>query len=428
MKKIIELYNLFLKSDGVSTDTRQDVQNKVFFALSGENFDGNKFAETAISKGALISVVDNPQYRKSDKYFLVDDVLETLQQLANHHRKESDLIVMAITGSNGKTTTKELVSSVLAESNTIVSTVGNFNNHIGVPLTLLRIIDETEIAIIEMGANHIGEIGKLCEIAMPDIGLITNIGKAHLEGFGSYEGVIAAKNELYNYIEEHNGHLIVNIDDKLLTELAGKSGKTTYGSNNADVEGEIIVTHPHLGVKWGCDDIIMHCHTKLYGKYNYYNILAAVATGCYFNTEPEMINRAIENYIPENNRSQQLKTKTNSLILDAYNANPFSMNEAIVSFADCEYDNPWLLLGDMFELGKYSSEEHQKIVELILEKGFKNVILFGIEFSKTMGHNFNCYTNVSDAKEILSKDSIVNAEILIKGSRGMKMENLLEVL
>ncbi len=428
MKKIKDLYKLFLQSDGVSTDTRQNVQNKVFFALSGDNFDGNRFAEDALIKGALISVIDNPKYRYSDKYFVVNDVLEALQLLAKHHRNESDVTVMAITGSNGKTTTKELISSVLTKSNNIISTSGNLNNHIGVPLTLLRIIETTEIAIIEMGANHIGEIDSLCEIAMPEIGLITNIGKAHLEGFGSYQGVITAKNELFNYIQSHYGHLIVNVDDPLITELAGKTIKTTYGTNNADVEGEIVNTHPHLQVKWGYDNLIIHCHSQLYGKYNYYNILAAVATGYYFNIDSELINEAISNYIPENNRSQQLKTKSNSIILDAYNANPFSMNEAIISFAECDYHSPWLLLGDMFELGKYSEEEHNKIVELLIKNGFENVILIGHEFSKTTGHNFKIFNDVSDARLSIIENPIVEADILIKGSRGMKMEDLLIVL
>lgn len=428
MKKIKELYNLFLESDGVSTDTRQDIGNTIFFALSGENFNGNKFALDAIKKGALISVVDDSDYCLSDQCFLVDNVLDTLQQLARYHRKQMDVTIVAITGSNGKTTTKELISIVLSKSINIISTLGNFNNHIGVPLTLLRIKEDTELAVVEMGANHIGEIESLCEIALPDVGIITNIGKAHLEGFGSYEGVITAKNELYNYIINHQGKIIVNADDDLLMELSAKANRLTYGVNNSDIEGEIVVTHPHLQIKWAFNQEIFHCHSNLYGKYNFYNILAAMAVGCYFNIEPEFVNRAIEEYIPKNNRSQQLRTKTNNIILDAYNANPYSMAEAIISFADCKFENPWLFIGDMFELGEYSLVEHQKIIELLIEKGFTNVCLLGNDFAKTTNNVFLKFSDTEAAVKYLTDNPVINCNILIKGSRGMKMEDLLKVL
>lgn len=428
MKKIKELYKYFIESDGASTDTRQDVRNKIFFALSGENFDGNKFADIAHNNGALVCVIDNPDYNKSDSYFLVDNVLETLQLLANYHRKKHNATILAITGSNGKTTTKELVFIVLGETKSIIATQGNLNNHIGVPLTLLRITNETEIAVVEMGANHIGEIDQLCEIALPHIGIITNIGKAHLEGFGSFQGVITAKNELYNFIKKTGGHLIVNADDSLLTELSNGSSKLTYGKNNADIEGEIVDIHPNLHVKWGYKGSVKQCHTQLYGNYNFYNIMAAIATGIYFDIDPETINSSIENYVSDNNRSQLLKTKSNKIILDAYNANPFSMMEAITSFADCGFDNPWLLLGDMFELGDYAADEHQKIVDQLIDKKFANVLLIGKEFSRLSKHSFLNFETTSDAGSYIKNNPICDADILIKGSRGMRLEELLEVL
>ncbi len=257
----------------------------------------------------MISVIDNPEFNKGDKYFLVDDVLYALQELAKHHRTECDVTVLAITGSNGKTTTKELISSVLRNYTSIISTKGNLNNHIGVPLTLLEISDDTEIAVVEMGANHIGEIDFLCEIAQPNIGIITNIGKAHLEGFGSFEGVIAAKSELYNYIINSGGDLIVNADDILLKELAGSKPYLTYGTNDSDIEGEIVVSHPFVQIKWGHNQKIYHCHSQLYGNYNFYNVLAAIAVGIYFSVGESVINDSVENYLPSNNRSQHLKQR-----------------------------------------------------------------------------------------------------------------------
>lgn len=428
MKKINELYSYFLESNGVATDTRQEIKDKIYFALSGDNFDGNQFAENALKKGALLCVIDNPDFKRGDKCFLVDDVLKTLQELARHHRVESDVTVLAITGSNGKTTTKELVSSVLRSSMPIVSTKGNLNNHIGVPLTLLQITENTEIAVVEMGANHMGEIGFLCEIAQPDVGIITNIGKAHLEGFGSFAGVIAAKSELYSYIDKANGELIVNIDDDLLTELSGDISKVTYGTNDATIEGEIVVTHPFLQVKWGNNQDIFHCHSKLYGNYNFYNILAAISVGVFFDVDKSIVNEAIENYIPENNRSQQLRTKKNRIILDAYNANPFSLNAAIQSFSQSNFKCPWLLIGDMFELGEYSQIEHQVVVDQMTSLGFSNVILVGDEFLLTKNHTYLSFSSTKEALLYIKNNRIENADILIKGSRGMRMEDLLEVL
>lgn len=428
MKLIKELYKHFLKSDGVSTDSRQVVKNKIFFALSGENFNGNKFAKSALSNGALLCVIDDTSYDEGEGYFMVDDVLETLQQLANYHRRSCSATVMAITGSNGKTTTKELIAAVLGNTIDIISTVGNYNNHIGVPLTLLTIEKSTKIAVVEMGANHIGEIDLLCKIAEPDVGMITNIGKAHLEGFGSYEGVITAKSELYNYILSQNGQLIVNGDDSLLMELSGNSSKTVYARNDAAIQGELTESLPFLHITWGYNQKVHKCNSQLYGSYNFTNVMAAIATGIYFGVDEEIINKSIENYIPSNNRSQQIETKHNRVILDAYNANPYSMKEAVSSFAASRFKNPWLFLGDMFELGTYSSTEHQEIVTQLLSAGFKNVALIGNEFCSTQGHEFHVFKSTIDAIEFLSDNVIEDADILIKGSRGMKMEDLLESL
>lgn len=428
MKIIKELYKHFLGSDGVSTDSREDVTDCIFFALSGENFNGNKFVSDAIKKGAALCVIDDPFFNTNEKCLLVTDVLIALQALATYHRKQCSAKVLAITGSNGKTTTKELISSVLSSSHNIISTNGNFNNHIGVPLTLLRIVHDTEIAVVEMGANHGGEITKLCEIATPDIGLITNIGHAHLEGFGSFEGVIAAKNELYQYILSNKGTILLNSDDKLLSKLSNGIKKFTYGTENADVKGKIIKYKPFVNILWNFNESTIECHSRLYGRYNFFNLMAAIATGLFFCVPLRNINKAIESYVPENSRSQQLKTKTNSVVLDAYNANPTSMKEAIISFAESKFDNPWLILGDMFELGNYSSYEHQKIIDEIISNDFTNVILIGEYFYNTSNHNFLKFKTTNEASGYLNKNKLEGANILIKGSRGMKLEKTLEIL
>lgn len=428
MQKIKELYRCFLLSDGVSTDSRKDVTNKIFFALTGDNFDGNKFATDALSKGATLCVVDDVSLMIDDRYFVVPNVLDSLQELAKHHRKESSAKVFAITGSNGKTTTKELISSVLGEYIDIISTDGNYNNHIGVPLTILKIKATTSIAVVEMGANHIGEIDKLCEIAQPDFGLITNIGKAHLDGFGSLDGVISAKNELYNYIRSNNGTVIVNTDDELLTSLSKDISQFTYGTKNADVVGEMIDYKPHVKISWGANEKIYVCNSRLYGKYNFNNLMASIATSLFFNVPPEIINKTTANYIPQNNRSQQIKTKTNHVIMDAYNANPTSMKEAILSFAGYEFKDSWLILGDMFELGNHSMNEHQVIVDLLIKESAKNVILIGKDFNCIHGINFLKFITTDEAKMYLNDNKIQNASILLKGSRGMELEKLLDVL
>lgn len=428
MNNLETIYKAFKSCYKISTDTRQDVNDSVFFALSGDNFDGNKFAQVAIEKGAKIAIIDNVDYQLNNNYILVDDALKALQELANHHRKSLGTKILAITGSNGKTTTKELVSAVLTSEKITVCTKGNFNNHIGVPLSLLHIRKDTEIAVIEMGANHIGEIKRLCEIALPDLGIITNIGKAHLEGFGSYEGVIKAKNELYDFLRNSEGEIIQFNDDELLLQL-GKGIKSFSYGKKADISGEVKETNPSLKLKWSYKEKDYHINSSLYGSYNFPNIMAAIAVGIYFGIKADNISKAIESYKPINNRSQVSSTENNSLILDAYNANPVSMVNAIKSFKDFNSKNPVLILGDMFELGDNSKEEHKKIIDLLIDLKFNKVFLVGKEFHKLKGtHNFKTFTETQHLKEFLAENRLKKNSILIKGSRGMKLESLEEIL
>lgn len=427
MQNIIDIHNQFILSDGVAIDSREIVSNKIFFALSGDNFNGNKFAKEAAAKGAKLCVVDDEQY-KTQNCIIVNDVLTTLQLVAKYHREQNKATVLAITGSNGKTTTKELITSVLKDHISIISTSGNFNNHIGVPLTLLKIKQNTKIAVVEMGANHIGEINALCNIAQPNVGIITNIGKAHLEGFGSLEGVIKAKSELFNYIINNNGKLIVNNDDELLVKLAKKSHYFTYGSVNSNITGKIINLKPTITINWVSGSTSNNCTTKLYGNYNFYNIMTAIATGVFFKVPNYIINKGIESYDPKNNRSQKIKTANNSVILDAYNANPTSMTGAITSFTESGFVNSYLILGDMMELGNYSEVEHQHIVNELTDTKINNIILIGNNFYNTKDHNFLKFTSTIEAKQYLAKNKINKATILIKGSRSMKLEELVDVL
>ena len=427
MPDIKEIYNLFITTNGISTDTRKDVKNTIFFALSGENFDGNKFAEVALEKGAAYAVIDNPEYKKDDRYILVENVLETLQKLANYHRKQFTIPFMGITGTNGKTTTKELVSAVLKSKYNIISTEGNLNNHIGVPLTVLKVKRDTEITVIEMGANHPEEIAFLCEIAKPTHGIITNIGKAHLEGFGSFEGVKNTKKELYDYLKKNYGTAFVNRDDSLLMELSEGIKRVLYCSNDCDLKGSVISNFPFLKVKIDTKQEAFEISTKLYGSYNLPNILAAVAVGKHFDVPDTKIKSAIENYVPSNNRSQITKTENNTIIQDAYNANPVSLTKAVESFYSSGFENPCLILGDMFELGKYSLKEHQKIADIVKEKGFDCVYLVGKEFFRTK-NLFTTFESTEQAAEFFENNPLKNKTILLKGSRGMHLETLLKYL
>lgn len=423
------LYNQFLKYPKVSTDTRKDVRNSLFFALSGKQFNGNKFAAKALENGAAVAIIDDKRFAIGNRFILVPDTLKTLQQLAAYHRKMSDVFVLAITGSNGKTTTKELIASVLESERNIISTQGNLNNHIGVPLTLLNILPKTEIAIVEMGANHLGEIAALCEIAQPNAGLVTNMGKAHIEGFGSLEGVVQAKSELYQFLRNTVGKTIVNADDELLMTHSFGINRFTYGRNAGDIKGSLVEKKPVLTFIWKDKNEDLLCRTNLYGAYNFSNLMAAVSVGKMFGISNENINDSLSNFLPKNNRSQQYKTKKNQLILDAYNANPVSMREAILSFQELNSSNPWLILGDMFELGTEAQKEHEKVIQQLEKIGFQNVILIGKEFVKCkLPGFFRCFESTQRAAEYLRVHPIENANILLKGSRGMHLESLLNDL
>ena len=427
-----ELYKLFIECKGlVSTDTRKIEKDALFVALKGHNFNANAFAEKAIHEGCKYALVDDEKYLVHPNIKLVSNTLKTLQQLANHHRKQFTIPVLAITGSNGKTTNKELIHAVLSKKYNTLATPGNLNNHIGVPLTLLRLKKEHTFAVIEMGANHQGEINELCEIADPDFGLITNIGKAHLEGFGGIEGVKKGKSELYKFLAKKGGRIFINGDDEVLNALSEGMTKITYGLNeNNNLSGNEISAGEFLSFSYkrnaGAEKEIIQ--SQLVGGYNLINCLAAMSIGEYFKVEPIAIKEAIESYKPEMNRSQLVQTKNNKLILDAYNANPNSMKSALENFAKFSADEKTVLLGDMFELGDYSKEEHQGIIDLLNHYNFTTVILIGEEFFNTNGHSFKKFKTTEETKLYLKSHPIRENTILIKGSRGMKLETLQEVL
>jgi UDP-N-acetylmuramoyl-tripeptide--D-alanyl-D-alanine ligase len=425
-----ELYKLFTGFPKVSTDTRKEIKDSIFFALKGENFNGNEFAETAIKNGAAYAIIDDEEIKINNKYILVDDVLKTLQELAKYHREYFSISVIGITGSNGKTTTKELINAVLSKKYNIIATSGNLNNHIGVPLTILSITKKTEIAVVEIGANHIGEISELCKIAKPNFGIITNIGKAHLEGFGSIERIIKAKTELYNYIRSVNGKLFVNIDNLLLNQLSDKIHRVTYGTaSNAECLIKLLEANPFVQLEWNTADKQYIINSKLIGSYNFENIQAAICIGNYFKVEPGKIIDAIENYEPENNRSQIIESLNNKIILDAYNANPDSMKVSINNFAEMPFKNKILIIGDMLELGNQSVEEHQNVLNIIGNHNYSKVLLIGEEFSSVNSNkNWNTFKTTKEAFEWLKNNPVENASILIKASRLMKLEQLVEVL
>ena len=440
---IQDLYKHFLKHPAVCTDTRDIKPGSIFFALKGDNFNANKFAEQALESGCSIAVIDEefPLFKgargiKDDRYFFVNDVLSTLQALANYHRKQLSIPVISITGTNGKTTSKELLNAVLSEKFKVLATKGNLNNHIGVPLTLLNITKVHEIAIIEMGANHVGEIAMLCAIAEPDFGMITNIGKAHLEGFGGFEGVVKTKSELYNFIKQKNGKLFVNAEDELLQKLSDGIDKVTFGTaRDADFIGKFIESNPFVKLKCKSKkdtqsiDKKNQITTQLVGKYNFQNILAAACIGDYFNVSEEQIKKGLENYVPTNNRSQIIQTKNNFLLLDAYNANPSSMNAAIENFAEMNQPHKMVILGDMLELGDDSAKEHDAIVSLLKNKNLNNALLVGPFFMKS-GKLINAktFSNTDEVVDYLKQNPINNTTVLIKGSRGIKLEKVVEVL
>lgn len=430
---IEELYELYTRSRKVTTDTRNILPGSIFFALKGDNFNGNEFAQSALEKGAAFAVIDDGKCGGEDRCILVPDVLETLQLLAAYHRDQLDIPVIGITGTNGKTTTKELLNAVLAEKYVTYCTQGNLNNHIGVPLTLLAIQPDVELAIVEMGANHKREIAGLCAIAKPTFGLITNIGKAHLEGFGGFEGVKVAKAELYDFIKETGGTIFVNDDNSILHEIYTSRGITntvTYGERDINlVSGSIISNDPLLTVSWKSGGSSGQIGTNLTGSYNLENILAAIAVGLHFELSEEQVHKGIASYVPGNNRSQVIRTSSNTLICDYYNANPSSMQVAIDNLAAITATHKTLILGDMFELGEESEQEHQRIVDYALEINADRNIFIGQAFSASKHSPKGVfYSDVQSAIEGIKSNPLSGSTILLKGSRGMKLEMLLPLL
>lgn len=424
---IEQIYQHYTKRNLISTDSRAIEKDCVFVAIKGERFDGNDYAYQVAAEGIAACVIaDRKDLPHHERLFIVDDSITALQQLARLHREKCNIPIIGITGTNGKTTTKELTSAVLSKKYNIIYTQGNFNNHIGVPLTLLRIKAETEMAVVEMGANHINEIAQLCHIAQPDFGLITNIGKAHIEGFGSFEGVVKTKNELYEYLRCHNGKIFVNYDNTLLRELSKDLRCFSYGKDsNADVNAEIISSNPYLTIKWNEKEV----KTKLIGEYNFENVMAAISIGRFFNIDELQIIEAIENYLPTNNRSQYIKTDKNEVVMDAYNANPVSMSNAIRNFRKISSSNALLILGDMKELGRESENEHLSIIKLVKELNFKDVLLVGEELCNADKDNsFIHFNTVEDVIEFINNNEINNRKILVKGSNSIHLEKLKNIL
>ncbi|HNZ70055.1 MAG: UDP-N-acetylmuramoyl-tripeptide--D-alanyl-D-alanine ligase [Prolixibacteraceae bacterium] len=426
-----QLYQLFQSHPLVTTDSRRVLPGAMFFALKGENFDGNRFAVSALSAGAACAVVDDPAVVADERFILTGDVLKTLQDLAAYHRRNLNLPIVAITGTNGKTTTKELIAAILAKKYRVGYTRENLNNHIGVPLTLLSMTPETEIGIVEMGANHPGEIDFLCRIANPDFGLITNVGKAHLEGFGSFEGVLKTKSELYRYLEEKGGTIFINGENPILRAAAGEGlEKVWYGKGEDGlVCGEATGSLPFLGVKARIGHAGMTVETRLAGGYNLENVLAAMAVGSYFQVSPEEIKSAVEGYIPSNNRSQWISTGSNEIIMDAYNANPGSMTASIRNFLEIPHLRKLFILGDMLELGAASKEEHQRIVNLLAENVKEGVWLTGTSFDATSRPpGFLSFPETTSLADYIRANPPSESLILIKGSRGMQLEKLVSLL
>lgn len=465
---VTELYSEYLKTRDVTTDSRQVKEGSIFFALKGDNFDGNTFAASALEKGASLCVVDNPKYKIDDRCVLVDDVLATLQELARYHRSQLTIPVIGITGTNGKTTTKELVNAVLSKRYRTWATQGNFNNHIGVPLTLLSMPADTEIAIVEMGANHPGEIDFLCNIANPEFGLITNVGKAHLAGFGSFKGVVKTKTELYKHLAAMAGVIFVNADNEILMERAEKmavvsaspsvfpgvvpffprvvpsdytddfkprgvnmpmASVVTYGSSElSEFKGSFVSSNPYMKFYFEDGDQVYTVQSQLLGAYNYDNAMAAVCVGRYFGVDLFDIKTAIEEYVPSNNRSQYVKTERNELIMDCYNANPSSMKVAIDNFIAMQRNKKVVMLGGMKELGADSKREHETLFKRIADAGLELVVLVGEEFRFAKGDNVRWFATSDEAAEYLKENLLSGALVLIKGSNSNKMWLLKEVL
>ena len=422
---IEQLYNIFLQHPSVQTDSRKLRQGDIFFALKGPNFNGNQFAAQALNAGAAYAVIDEAPGENDSRMILVEDVLTTLQDLAMYHRMQFNIPFIAITGSNGKTTTKELVSVVLASHYRTYTTQGNLNNHIGIPVTLLSVKNDAEMAVIEMGANHQKEIASYCLYTVPTHGVITNCGKAHLEGFGGVEGVRKGKGELFDYLREHKGTAFVFSDYDYLQDMSkGIEHIFSYGTAGANVTGEAIASEPFLKIKITGGVDIGEIDTNLVGEYNLPNVLCAVAIGKYFHVPAEKIKSAIEQYAPSNSRSQMIEKGSNHIILDAYNANPSSMKAAIENFAKINADKKVLMLGAMMELGGESIAEHKAVVELLKQHDWK-VVLVGGDYAK-FDHPFMFMNDSAEARDWFRQQQFDNSYILIKGSRSMRMERVLE--
>ena len=442
---IKELYKLYQQHPCITTDSRNCPEGSIFLALKGASFNGNQFAQAALEKGCSYAIVDEKEFQTDSRIILVDDCLQTYKDLAREHRRQFEIPVVGITGTNGKTTTKELIRAVLAECYNVMATEGNFNNDVGVPKTLFRLSKEHDIAVVEMGASHPGDIKTLVETAEPNCGLITNVGRAHLLGFGSFEGVCKTKGELYDFLLAHNSPIFVNRDNKFLTEmisqrLTAKSEKPDiyyYGqSDHSDIliKGEVVSCAPFLKFRWREQDHEtgyvgewMEVQTHLIGAYNIDNMLAAITIGYVNNVPFEQINHALESYVPQNNRSQMTVTATNHLVVDAYNANPTSMKAAIDNFKLMEVSPKMAIIGQMGELGDVSDEEHQKVVDMLTEAHFDQVWLVGENYDK-IACNFRKFKNVEEVKEALQTSPITNYYIFIKGSNSNKLFQLPELL
>lgn len=430
--EIQKLYELYNKHPQISTDSRCVKENSLFFALKGKTFDGNRFAESAIQDKAAYAVVDK-LYTKNSRFILVDDTLGTLQKLAGYHRKKCGFKILAITGSNGKTTTKELLYNILSKNYKVYATEGNLNNHIGVPLTILSMAADTEIGIVEMGANHHNEITQLCDIAEPDFGLITNIGKAHLEGFGSIKGVKKAKQELFTWLKNNNGTILGNVNDVNVRDIIPENYKNIvlYGNKKSRYWADCISSDPYLKfVLFIAEDLEgQEIQTKLFGRYNMENAVAAATFASILNIERKTIKQAIEEYIPENNRSQIMKTENNKIFLDAYNANPTSMKAAIENFIEVNESNKYFILGEMLEVGTNTGNEHIEVLSLLKDRDISNVICVGKAFKKAAGvAGYKFYNDINELAEVLKSCSIKNASLLIKGSRANQLEKLIQFL
>ena len=425
---IIDLYDLFIHNPQITTDSRNCPKGSIFFALKGDKFDGNQYAGKALASGCVYAVIDNPDYYIGERTILVDNVLKTLQQLAHHHRKVLGLPIIGITGTNGKTTTKELLAAVLSTKFNLLYTEGNFNNHIGVPLTLLRLTHDHEMAVIEMGASHPGDIKELVDIVHPNYGIITNVGRAHLEGFGSFECVIRTKGVLYDYIRRSKGKIFIKKENEYLQSIAKGIEQITYGNgDDAFASGQVVSCDPFLVFNWKQQGKLHTVETHIIGSYNLDNVLAAVAVGRFFKIPAERISRAIAAYEPTNNRSQFKKTDNNELIIDAYNANPSSMKVALDNFITMPVQPKAIILGDMRELGPTSDELHAEVVAQIKKGQFDKVFLCGEHFSK-VGKEFSPFATTEAMVEELRKQPLKGYHILIKGSHSMGLEKLADIL